>query len=86
MEIHHDFMRERYQGSEVNYILIPGAYNPADIFTKPLGRQELSCSESSWGWLNFLQHTGDRANGSTISSGSSTEATTVDVAVEGEEC
>ena len=38
LEIHHDFMRERYQRAEVDYILVPGAYNPADVFTKPLGR------------------------------------------------
>ena len=37
LEVHHDFMRETYQRAEVDYHLIPGEVNPADIFTKPLG-------------------------------------------------
>jgi hypothetical protein len=40
IEIHHDFMRERYALSELNFVHIPGANNPADIFTKALGRQK----------------------------------------------
>ncbi len=36
LEIHHDFMRECYKEGQINYILIPGKYNPADIFTKAL--------------------------------------------------
>jgi Reverse transcriptase (RNA-dependent DNA polymerase) len=38
IEIHHDFMRERYSSGELNFVHIPGTTNPADIFTKALGR------------------------------------------------
>jgi len=36
LEVKHDFMRDHYQLGEVDYILIPGKYNPADLFTKAL--------------------------------------------------
>ena len=36
LEVKHDFMRDHYQLAEVDYILIPGKYNPADLFTKAL--------------------------------------------------
>jgi hypothetical protein len=38
IEIHHDFMRDRYSLGELDYHHIRGADNPADIFTKALGR------------------------------------------------
>jgi hypothetical protein len=36
IEIHHDFMRDRYQLSHLDFEYIPGKVNPADIFTKAL--------------------------------------------------
>jgi hypothetical protein len=36
LEVHHDFMREKFQRAEIDFTLIPGEVNPADIFTKPL--------------------------------------------------
>ena len=36
IEIHHEFMKERYQNGDIDYEHIPGKDNPADMFTKPL--------------------------------------------------
>ena len=36
-EIHHDFMRDRYQNGDLDFQHIRGEDNPADIFTKALG-------------------------------------------------
>jgi hypothetical protein len=38
IEIHHDFMKDRYALGDLDYEHIPGASNPSDIFTKALGR------------------------------------------------
>ena len=40
IEIHHDFLRERYASGDMDFIHIPGANNPADIFTKALGKSK----------------------------------------------
>lgn len=40
IEVHHDFMRERYAAGQLDFVHIPGTMNPADIFTKALGRQK----------------------------------------------
>ena len=36
LEVKHDVMRDYYQLGKVDYILIQGKYNPADLFTKAL--------------------------------------------------
>jgi len=38
IEIHHDFMKDRYAMGDLDFEHIPGALNPADIFTKALGK------------------------------------------------
>ena len=49
MEVHHDFLRERYALGELDYVHIPGACNPADTFTKALGRIKFEQFRSSLG-------------------------------------
>jgi histone deacetylase 1/2 len=38
IEIHHDFMKDRYQMGDLDFHHIAGVDNPSDIFTKALGR------------------------------------------------
>jgi hypothetical protein len=37
IEIHHEFMKDRYSAGDLDFEYIPGDQNPADIFTKALG-------------------------------------------------
>jgi Reverse transcriptase (RNA-dependent DNA polymerase) len=39
IEIHHDFMKDRYENGDLAFKHIDGKSNPADIFTKALGRR-----------------------------------------------
>jgi hypothetical protein len=38
IEIVHDFMKDRYQSGQLNFEYVKGESNPADIFTKCLGK------------------------------------------------
>jgi hypothetical protein len=38
IEIVHDFMKDRYQSGQLNFEYVKGEANPADIFTKCLGK------------------------------------------------
>jgi hypothetical protein len=40
IEIHHEFMKDRYKAGELNFEHIKGTMNPADIFTKALGKHK----------------------------------------------
>jgi hypothetical protein len=40
VEIHHDFMKDRYQRGDLDFVFVPGAENIADIFTKALPRPQ----------------------------------------------
>jgi hypothetical protein len=40
IELHHDFLRERYQDGVLDFVHIPGTSNPADVLTKALGKQK----------------------------------------------
>ncbi len=52
IEIHHDFLKERYALGQLNFVHIPGEVNPADIFTKALGRLKFERFRSSLGMVN----------------------------------
>jgi hypothetical protein len=42
VEIHHDFMKDRYQCGDLDYEHISGKENPADILTKSLASVKFS--------------------------------------------
>jgi hypothetical protein len=53
LEMHHNFLKERYALGELNFVHIPGAKNTADIFTKALGRLKFEQFRSSLGMVNL---------------------------------
>jgi hypothetical protein len=51
VEIHHDFMKDRYQAFDLDFDHIKGEDNPADIFTKALERVKFEKFRSALGMV-----------------------------------
>ena len=56
LEISHDVMREHFRLGDVNYILVPGKYNPADIFTKALASTKFTTFRKMIGMAELPMH------------------------------
>ena len=56
LEVSHDVMREHFRLGDVNYILIPGKYNPADIFTKALASTKFTMFRKMIGMAKLPVH------------------------------
>jgi hypothetical protein len=52
IEIHHDFMKDRFRLGHLDYAFIEGRNNPADIFTKALERIKFEQFRNALGMVN----------------------------------
>jgi hypothetical protein len=55
IEIHHDFMKDRYQSGDLDFEHIEGKFNPADIFTKALERRAFEACRFSLGMVDVAR-------------------------------
>jgi Reverse transcriptase (RNA-dependent DNA polymerase)/gag-polypeptide of LTR copia-type/GAG-pre-integrase domain len=56
VEIVHDFMKDRYQAGVLKYEYVQGDLNPADIFTKCLGKHKFELFRSMLGMAELPRH------------------------------
>ena len=56
MEIHLQFMKDRLRMNELDFEHIPGSNNPADMFTKSLGRQKFFQFRTMIGMVNLADY------------------------------
>ena len=62
IEIHHNFMKDRYQWGHLDFQHVPGSVNPADLFTKALGGSKFKQFRAQIGMVSLIQE-GTRAGG-----------------------